>query len=168
MSRRNTITERDTGYAAVVKQIDRADKSWFDVGWWGTRTYGTDNQATTPYIATIHEFGTRDGRIPERPFLRPTAQEKDRELRDMLHQGAVQIVFERKKVESVLAACGDRAAGWVQAKINSIFQPELRPSTLARRRHGGAKPLIDTAWMRNSCGVRVVVGGSQVSEKRGG
>lgn len=43
-------------------------------------------------IAAVHEFGTRDGRVPARPFVAPTLKETEKEV-VRLYQEAVERVF---------------------------------------------------------------------------
>ena len=75
--------DKDLGYKAILREMDRAHDAFVDVGYWGAKTHPNDNSATIPYIASVHEYGTKPGtepQIPERSFIRAAMDEHSAEL----------------------------------------------------------------------------------------
>lgn len=108
---------------------------------------GGSSKLSLVEVAAIHEFGAPGAGIPQRSFIRATADERAGEI------AAAQTAL----VEGVLAgklepaAAGERlgavVAGMVQAKIASNIPPPLKPATVRRKRSSTA--LIDTGQMRS-------------------
>ena len=108
------------------------------------RKFGESNLA----IAAIHEFGSRDGTIPQRSYLRSTG---DREL--ALFQRFLGIAAKRAVINGdikiELGRVGELGVSKVKQTINqSIGLKALKPAT--ERRKGSTRPLIDTAVLKNS------------------
>lgn len=119
-----------------------------------------DNLAT---IAAIHEFGTIDqgGRIPQRSFLRATADAERRVwLRGFRAALVAYIDGNPARYQQVLGVLGAKARGDVQRRIRERIPPPLAARTVAERRKGGRLnpdgtvpddvPLIDTGQLVNS------------------
>lgn len=101
-------------------------------------------------IAAVHEFGSVDGRIPERSFLRRTFEEQQDELIKFQSKIAVAVVNQRLSIEQGLGQLGL----WAQAAIKRTITgdppipPPLKPATIARK--GSDRPLVDTGQLLNS------------------
>lgn len=108
--------------------------------------------------AAANEFGV-PGRIPERSFLRSTADENRRRYTTELMDAAV-AVLDGQDVGSAFGRVGLGAVGDVQVKIRQLRIPPNAPSTI--RRKGSSNPLIDTGRMRQSIEYEVRAGGSVV------
>ncbi len=105
-------------------------------------------------IATVHEFGSADGAIPERSFLRSAFDENREKISKALERELLKIVDDAVRegstrlVYRALGRVGARVTGMVQAKIrNGPFVPNA-PMTIARKKSD--KPLIDTGRLRQS------------------
>jgi len=93
-------------------------------------------QGGTPLtmIAAVHEFGSGDGRIPERPFLR-VAIEKSRMKYIRLNRiNLVKMLRGQMVLEQALGQLGEMAKGDVQTEIRTGNFKPLEPTTIAARR----------------------------------
>ena len=111
---------------------------------------------TMAELAAIHEFGAPRANVPERSFLRATADEKQREWLTLLERALTQAVRGRLDVETALQIIAQRAVADVQAKIRSNIPPELAPETV--RRKGSTVALIDSGRLLQSISASVVRG----------
>lgn len=95
-------------------------------------------------LAAVHEFGSEDGRIPQRSFLRTSVEKNAGKYFHHLAKNAVN----GKPPEQILNEISAMAVGDVQENItNGDFVP-LKPKTIKRK--GSSKPLIDTGRLRQS------------------
>jgi hypothetical protein len=118
--------------------------------------------ATNALLAAVHEYGSEDGHIPQRSFMRSTLDDKQSEylkrldeLGEMALSGKVSVGG--GTIKGQLFLLGEKYRKDVLKKMDSGIKPELTKSTIARRRgESGQKnttPLEDTKIMRNSISV---------------
>jgi hypothetical protein len=124
----------------------KADHSKINVG----IPAGKNEDDGTPValIAAVHEFGSPEKGIPERPFLRTTIQENREKYVQLNRRNLVAVLNGKMSVEQALGQLGEVAKGDVQAKIASGGFAPLKAATIKRK--GSSKPLIDTGQMRQS------------------
>lgn len=113
---------------------------------------GMDNAT----LAAIHEFGTEDGRVPERSFLRSTMSSKREEWLAFFAGRARKVVAGQISALDAMEHTGMRMAGDVKAAIVAGIDPENAPATVAAK--GSSTPLIDTGRLKESITHRVTVG----------
>ncbi len=105
-------------------------------------------------IGLIHELGSRDGRVPERSYLRSTLTEhRTAELAELQRKLARAIVERGMAVRQALGILGESAVSWVKETIRSRKTtgpgPQAnKPATIKRK--GSDVPLVDTAQLINS------------------
>ena len=164
MQNNSGTTDKDMGAKAIQKLIESAKNSWVDVGYWGAKKH-TDGDETIPAIAANNEFGT--GRIPERSFVRSTADANRARYQRLLMKGAESIIDRKATVQGVLAATGELILSDIRAKLmkSDPAWPALAESTIKARKHGGTQPLFDTGALAASGGTRVIINGQQVQER---
>lgn len=99
-------------------------------------------------VAAVNEFGSGDGRIPERSFLRSGIL-RGREIYRRLNYYSIRRIIEGKMTEATaLARLGLAGVAAVQRQItDGNFVPNA-PSTI--RAKGSDKPLIDSGALRQS------------------
>lgn len=99
-------------------------------------------------LAAVHEFGTKDGRIPERSFIRSSMTENRNAYVAAHAESLRKVVRGEMAFDKSLDLLGLRAASDVQENIRSgDFEP-LAQSTIDRK--GSSKPLIHTGNLRQS------------------
>lgn len=133
---------------------------------------------TMASLGAIHEFGSRDGTIPERSFIRAGIDANRDELQSVAKKVARGIYEGRFDVEQGLGILGLKGTQAIRNYVTKGDQvpPPNAPSTLRRKvakgKWRGRKPvdaaklvrtLIDTGRMIGSLTWAVVVGGDQRS-----
>lgn len=100
-------------------------------------------------VGLVHEFGSSDGKIPERSFLRAALDENKAELLKFWKDGAAKAVLTlEKNPEKLLAMIGQMMQAAVQQKIVNVKTPANAISTVVNKK--SSNPLIDTGHMRQS------------------
>jgi hypothetical protein len=115
-----------------------------------------DGGMTLVEIAATHEFGSSDGRIPERSFIRSTFLiRRVNALRTFQEKLARAIVTKGLDPIKALNMLGAWGAAEVKNTITEIdIPPPLADSTVQRK--GSSKPLVDTGLLKNSISYEVV------------
>ncbi len=99
-------------------------------------------------IAAVNEFGTEDGLIPERSFLRATLDEDAKRINAAAGKALGLVLDGRLTADRAYDQIGFFVVGRVQRKIVDFHDPGNAPSTIARK--GEDNPLIDTGRLRQS------------------
>ena len=107
-----------------------------------------DNNFSMVDLALVHEFGSKDGRIPQRSFIRSTCDAKRNEhikLADILQS---KIIDGSLSIRQALGQLGEVAEKDMVQAINNGLKPQLKPATIRRKK--SSKPLIDTGRLKGS------------------
>lgn len=119
---------------------------------------GEKTNLTVGDIAVIHEFGSADGLIPMRSFLRSTFDARHAEWVQMTDR-LRNLVFKGKMdVKKALGLMGLKMQAETKQTIKHFIPPALKPKTILRKTVQGKKgeiPLIDTGQMINSITFKV-------------
>lgn len=99
-------------------------------------------------IAAVNEFGSPDGHIPERSFLRVPLRQNVDNIKKGFASLSGQVARGEISAFQMLDQIGARAAGYCKEAIEVGIQPANAPSTVKRK--GSATPLIDTGVLRNA------------------
>ena len=103
---------------------------------------------TMAMLGAIHEFGSRDGRIPERSYMRSTMAQLDKKLKRMLKKFSISVALGRMDKKKALGIVGEFLATAFKDKIQDGVPPANAPGTVARK--GSDHTLIDTGQMRDT------------------
>lgn len=106
-------------------------------------------------IAAVNEFGSADGRIPERAALRLGVEDALPQIKLLVKKMLPEVNAEQMEMEELLNLIGELAVGSIQEKISSGVGPANAPSTIKRK--GSSTPLIDQGTYRQS--IRHVIPG---------
>ena len=105
-------------------------------------------QLTNVTLAAVHEFGSRDGKIPQRSFLRATV-DRERDMVSNMMKRATKRVANGSSLEKELGIIGEKVKAEVIRTIDqSIGIQPLKKSTETRK--GSTRPLIDTGQLKAS------------------
>lgn len=107
-----------------------------------------DDGAPIAVIAAIHEFGSADGLIPERSFLRAPLRQSADELKAQWRKLLPRVVSGELTMHQTMDQVGAMAAAVSQEAISAGIQPSNADATVAHK--GSNKPLIDTGRLRQS------------------
>jgi hypothetical protein len=141
---------RDFGYRRFMQLADDVSKGVVTVGVHGGDYTDPNGGGTTSLamVASVNEFGSKDGRVPERSFLRSTTDEQLPALRALRDQVVGKIVLGQMTPRKGLGIMGAYLAAKVQAKIASGIPPPNAPSTIAAK--GSSRTLINKGQLRQS------------------
>ncbi len=137
-----------------------------------TAREGDEEPITNAALAYIHDKGAPESNIPARPFMEPGIKAAQKRINKYLGQaGDAAMSGDKRKMLAAFNAAGLTASTSIKTKINTgPFQALALATIKARARRGRkgaqlyveqlnagivpdpslAKPLIDTAQMRNS------------------
>lgn len=101
-------------------------------------------------LFAIHEFGTRDGHVPERAPMRVAFEDGEAQLRSFIAKRAQDVVLGRETPRTAYEKLGLYTQSMIQRRITSgpFLLPELAEST--KERKGSERPLVDTGQMVQS------------------
>jgi hypothetical protein len=101
--------------------------------------------------AAYNHFGTRDGRIPSRPFMTTAFTGSNKAALDRLIKKEVSLIIDPKRntsVEGSLRRLGVQAVSLIRKSITDMRSPANSPRTKSQKKSDN--PLIDTGRMRQS------------------
>jgi len=99
-------------------------------------------------IAAVHEFGSADGRIPERSFLRVPLRSNQQDFAAVLAGSLPDVLNGNLSMAQLMDQLGARAVATSQEAISAGIPPPNAPSTVAQK--GSSQPLVDTGRLRQS------------------
>jgi hypothetical protein len=135
-----------------LENVKRMSEKCVMVGIPHDKNTRTDTGETNAQIALIQEFGSPVKNIPPRPFLVPGVKSAQKEVVEILKDGATSALH-GVSIDTALNKAGLIGQNHVKSQIvNGTFKP-LSQTTLAERRsrrksgQAGTKPLIDTGQL---------------------
>lgn len=145
------VKDTDLGYGSFTEKMrDIARNGPFvKVG-----VLGKSDSELVQY-AGANEFGTQDGRVPERSFIRSTMNRIGFALFKKSEDFLAQMAKNRITPEKALAIMGEFVKGKIVLTIETIKEPPNAPSTVIAKK-GVDNPLIDEGRMRNAIDYEVV------------
>lgn len=144
---RGEVIERDLGYAKILANMAELDRTYVDVGIHHDAGVGEDGMPIAEYAA-YNEFGTSDGHVPERSFIRATFDEQVEKLnqtRGRLIRGVQDGKLDAQQAAGLLGEIHQRD---IVRKIDSGVPPPNAPGTI--RIKGSSKPLINEGNMKQA------------------
>jgi hypothetical protein len=99
-------------------------------------------------LALVHEYGSRNGRIPQRSFIRSTCDAKRKAHASLIGRLQRKYIDGKLTMKQALTQLGEVVAKDMVLAINRGIDPELADSTIRRKK--SSKPLIDTGRLKGS------------------
>ena len=116
-----------------------------------------DKGVSLALIAAVHEFGSLDGRIPQRSFLRPAIEKNLEAFKRITFDSLVKVAEGRMPLSTAFGRLGQAAVSAVKTEMTTGSYVPLKPATIKRK--GSSRPLIDTGNLRQSITYVVTEGG---------
>ena len=133
----------------LEKAVKIANKSMHvAVGILQDETHGADKNFSMVDLAMVHEYGSKDGNIPQRSFIRSTCDEKRKKHLRLLRQLQDKIILGRLNKKQALIQFGEVVKSDMVQSINSGIDPKLNLKTIKAKK--SSKPLIDTGRLKGS------------------
>lgn len=142
------IIDKDLGWTAMRRRVAEIEASHVRVGIVGDAANESDGGLTVAEYGAVNEFGTDDGHVPARPFLRPTFDDQREQLVEMGKKLIGAVIDGKMRTEQALGILGASLASAVKRRITSNVPPPNAPSTVAKK--GSSKTLIDTGRLLNA------------------
>lgn len=104
-------------------------------------------------VAVVNEFGSSDGRIPERSYIRSTHDDKKDAWRKLTNQLRRRMIEKTQTVAWVLGNVGEEIVANIKEKIDKLKDPPNAASTIAAKTRDGKvgdNPLINFGQLRQS------------------
>jgi hypothetical protein len=148
------VIDRDLGYKRITHRLVGMGNLGVSVGV-QPGPWGNDEDLLTK--AVVNEFGSENGHVPERSYLRSTLDENQAKYARKLRTVVEQILDGRPEVEA-LRELGKEVRDDVQRKIRSGVRPENATSTILAKGHDRTlqgKPGDDHTTLHNAIEARV-------------
>lgn len=101
-------------------------------------------------LATVHEFGSKDGRVPQRSFIRATCDAGQQKYIKLMAKLQGMYIDGKIALKQALSMLGSVVEKDIIQTINRGLEPALKPATIKSRRKKSSKPLIDTGRLKGS------------------
>lgn len=141
--------DQDNGYKDLLKRVFGIDKPVITMGIHekaGAASLANGKQLID--IAKINEFGTDDGHVPARSFIRAWFDGAEPQLRSELVSLMQEVVEGKKTKEQILNYLGAKGVSQIKARIDAQIAPPNAPSTIKKK--GSSTPLIASHFMYQS------------------
>lgn len=112
----------------------------------GTGSY--EDGAPIAVIAAVHEFGSADGRIHERSFLRVPLRQNTDLFKSMFRAQMAKVVKGELTMHQAMTVIGDKGRSVSVDAIHAGLQPGNSEQT--KKRKGSGTPLIDEGQLWQS------------------
>jgi phage gpG-like protein len=99
-------------------------------------------------LATVHEYGSKDGRIPQRSFIRSTCDAQQKKHTTIIHKLQSKVIAGALTIKQALGQLGEVVSKDMVQTINRGISPEVKSTTKKRKK--SSKPLIDTGRLKGS------------------
>lgn len=99
-------------------------------------------------LAIVHEFGSKDGRIPQRSFMRSTCDGKKAEHANLISKLQGMVIDGALSIKKALSQLGEVVSKDMVQSINRGLEPELKSATIKRKK--SPKPLIHYGHLKGS------------------
>lgn len=152
---------KDLGLEEAIKQIRATSKLAISVGVHGDS--GEEGGTPLATIAAANEYGTEDGHIPERSFIRSTVDEELPSLKILRDRVLAQVVLGELNPRQAIGIMGAYLQGKIQQKIASGVPPPNAPATIAAK--GSSTTLIDTGRLRQAISYEIHTDGFKQTEE---
>lgn len=147
--------EKDMGFDEFMTNLKKpSGKASVLVGWLrssgvhkpkGKGKKGKGSSVTVAQLAAIMEFGSKDGKIPERSMVRATLKIHADQITALFRKLSLQVMTGKMDETKALGIAGAYVKSLIQKRIQDGIAPANAASTV--RRKGSSKPLIDTGQL---------------------
>lgn len=145
------VIDRDRGWNGQIRRLLGLGNLGVSVGVHDDAGESEDGVPVAEYAA-INEYGSDDGHVPERSFLRSTLDEQEGKYARELEK-AVDRTLDGVPLKAALLPLAQMARADVQHKIESHVPPANAPSTVKRKGHGDT--LEETGLLHDSISAKV-------------
>ena len=107
-----------------------------------------DDKFSMVDLAIVHEYGSKNGHIPSRSFIRSTCDAKRQEHIKLLAKLHDSVITGKKTIRQALTTLGEVVSKDMVQTINRGIAPANKPVTIKRKK--SSKPLVHTGNLKGS------------------
>lgn len=166
---KNTFTDKDTGFKKLYTKFEtpKGEGAVFVGFLRSSGEYkpqaGAKNQKpiTMAQLGAIHEYGSKDGKIPERSFMRTTIDANKKQIETLIKKLLNAVIDGKMTQEIALNVLGQFLADKMKNTITTQAFPNVKRSDAYAKRQaakGKTKTLIDTGQLVNAIDKEVKMG----------
>ena len=135
----------DKGWNRINREAKKLNRAFTKVGFFSEdRPDGSD----IVEVAVVNEYGTEDGRIPERSMIRAWRDQNKRKIDRFIAKLYGHVLIGRLTARGAVKKLGEWAQGEIKQFIIDMESPPNAPATIAKK--GSSNPLIDEGILVNS------------------
>lgn len=146
------FTDTDLGADALARWMRDAGRKSVRVGVLSDSPKEEKDGATGALslieVAAVHEFGAPSANVPQRSFIRATADAQAGEIQRLEEVLGAQVIDGILTEDKALGLLGSKVAAMMQARITSNIPPPLKAETVDRK--GSSVALVDTGQLKAS------------------
>tara|TARA_R110000851_G_scaffold238139_1_gene390952 strand:+ start:81 stop:563 length:483 start_codon:yes stop_codon:yes gene_type:complete len=145
------VKSKPVNVAKLIKKMEKvaSQPQKVLVGFPENIPYPDEEGTNLIMVAATHEFGSADGKIPERSFMRAGLNEKKAKLKSIWKNKLAKQVLEGEITPvKALGLIGQWGETVVKSKIRTLTSPANSERTIKEK--GSSNPLIDTGHMIQS------------------
>lgn len=151
------LTDNRDKFDKIIRDLKSLEKLEGKVGIFNDSGSTFKGERILDY-ATIQEFGNKEqgGDVPERSFIRSTADENNH-WTDDIENAAVDVIDGKESPGSSMVQVAIKARDAIKKKIlkGDDKWPPLKESTI--RKKGSSRPLIDKGFLINSIKYKIIL-----------
>jgi hypothetical protein len=148
------VEVKDRGWDRINKMAHTIESRHVAVGVLGKNAPRQEGgEFNNAAVAAVHEFGSEDGRIPERSFIRSTVDANQSKYRVAAKRFMDLVVTGKMAMDKALGKFGSLIKADIQATIVKGIPPPLSEATIdarERKKRMSTKPLVDTGQLKGS------------------
>lgn len=150
MAGKSVVRDIDKGWKRLTRDLAEFSDSQIFVGIHeDAKASDESGELSAASLAAVHEFGSSDGRIPERSFLRAGMDHYQKQISEAYGRAFSDIVKGRLGAQMALNRLGLLGQSLIRKYLTTIGQTVWEDITEAtKRRKGSSKILIDTGQLR--------------------
>ena len=154
----NKVVFTDKGLKKILAEVKRIAGMQVQVGLVGAKAEAptADGRLTVAEAGIINEFGSGDGHVPRRSFLRDPMHQQRGLVTSLLLQAAGDVATLKATPEAVCDRIGTRLALVVSDAILAGGTPHEGNAASTIKKKGFDEPLVDTGTMLDAVGHRTV------------
>lgn len=146
------FTDTDLGADALARWMRDAGRKSVRVGVLSDSPKkdkdGEETGISLVEVAAVHEFGAPSAGVPQRSFVRATADAEKAEIDRLQEVLGAQMLNGEVTEDVALSRLGAKVASMMQARITTNIPPPLKPETVDRK--GSSVALVDTGQLKAS------------------
>ncbi len=138
----SNIHDDDDEMTRILREIEDEENNAVDIG------ILSDEDELLRIYASANEFGTRDGHVPERSFIRKGVDLNGGAIEAKADEVWGQIIDGKMSLQQGLGIMGEFIQAIITRRITTLRTPKNADATKKRKK--STNPLIDTGRMRAS------------------